>query len=130
MLLYSGRHLVHYGQIALLDAEDKSSYPNPVGPLPWIGPKGIVVPAKTDEWVQVLVGAGTAADLADRPVTFLTRTTIAVGKRGLLVGNITTASTAEIDWPAGRTTVSAFHAGDSLRDADYIVFALEHDLQR
>lgn len=130
-MLYSGRHLVHYGQIALVDAEDKGSYPNPVGPLPWIGPKGIVVPAKTDEWVQVLVGAGrTAADLVDRPVTFLTRAAILVGKRGLMVGNITTASTANIEWPAGETEVMAYYAGSTLIDADYVVFALNQAAQR
>src|ERR1043165_4465444 len=124
-LLYSGRHLVHYGQIALIDAEDKGAYPDPRGPLPWIGPKGIVVSAKTDEQVQVLVGTGRAADLADRPVTFLTRATILAGSRGLLVGNITTASTAEIEWSAGRTAVSAYYAGNSSFDPDYIVFVLE-----
>ena len=75
MLLYSGRHLVHYGQIALLDAEDKSSYPNPVGPLPWIGPKGGNPGCDGSRqaaahWIKHLVQDAMLQSHSDRPIIY------------------------------------------------------------
>ena len=123
--IYRGRHLIHYGQVAIWDREDTSSYPVPVGPLPWKGPKGLCVPAMSDVEIELSIYDGTDLGAApDDTPQRLTDAEISVGRDGLEAGNVTTASTIVIPWPAGPTQVIAYFAGSTPADATAVSFVL------
>jgi hypothetical protein len=123
-MIYNGKHLIHYGQVALLDAEDRDAYPDPIGPLPWLGHKGIVVPAQNDAEIDVELHETGPPDLSG--LNRLTEAIICIGGHGLLVGNITTASTAGVPWPEGDVDVTVYHEGTTPADATRVVFVLKH----
>jgi hypothetical protein len=89
IMIYNGKHLIHYGQLALLDSEGSDAYPDSEGPLPWLGHKGIVVPAQNDVEIDVELHETGPPDLSG--LNRLTEAIICIGGHGLLVGNITTA---------------------------------------
>ncbi|MCM2477464.1 hypothetical protein HGO38_28870 [Rhizobium sp. CG5] len=119
---YAGVHYVNYGQIGLWDKADPSAYPLPNGPLPWWGPKGVVVPALDDAEVSVQVNFEPAS--ADDGYRLLTQGEIEVGRKGLTVGNVTTASTADLPCRRGRYTVSCYYRGSSPQQSNALLFAL------
>ncbi|MBP2294003.1 hypothetical protein [Azospirillum rugosum] len=120
--LHEGSHLIHYGQVALWDHEDRRSYPAQFGPFPWIGPKGVVVGAASDGEIAVEVYGGAAGEAPPAGLPPLRVTCrIAVGGDGVEVGNVTTASTARVAWPPGLTEVAVHAGGDA---AARVVFVL------
>ena len=123
--VYSGKHLVHYGQIGIWDKADHTAYPEPKGPLPWWGPKGLVVPACSDVEVDLTVlDVPSGGEAAVPGMTLLCEGDIEVGNAGLTLGNITTASTAEIDWPVGKVRVAAYYSGGDPAIAEKVVFVM------
>ncbi|WP_371348160.1 hypothetical protein [Ancylobacter sp. IITR112] len=120
--LYAGTHYVNYGQIGLWDKADLSAYPVPNGPLPWWGPKGVVVPARDDGDVAVCVAVEPTA--IDDGYVLLTSGDMDVGDRGLTVGNVTTASMADVAVPQGRYGVKCYYRGKEPSTAMELFFAL------
>jgi len=124
-LIYFGMHPIQYGQVGIWDCEDKAAYPETEGALPWWGPKGLVVPACSDTKLPVYVFT---KDHHPNPPpgtpNFLTSNHIEVGKEGLEIGNIMTASVDRIDWPPGRTFLTACYSGEAPYFADRISFLL------
>ncbi|WP_197432343.1 hypothetical protein [Agrobacterium vitis] len=119
---YAGHHYVNYGQIGLWDKADPLAYPVPEGPLPWWGPKGVVVPAQDDIEVLVEIVYG---NRLDKPgYKFLTKGEIEVGTSGVAVGNITTASASDIKVVQGRYCVECYFHGTEPAAASRLIFAL------
>lgn len=126
--LYRGRHLIHYGQVALWDREDRTSYPLPEGPMPWRGPKGLVVPALSDAEIDLTVYEADDEPTAPTETpSLLVEVEISVGSQGIEVGNVTTAMTAPVPWPAGRARVRAYFAGASPDAATAVSFVLSRE---
>jgi hypothetical protein len=120
--LFTGRVYALYAQVALLDAEDKNSYPQ------WqtgdehavVGSKGIVVATAPDLEIEVVVKKKEAIE----PDGLLCTTgQIEVGKQGLIVGNIVSADFAHLPWPSGKATVDVYVNGLG-EQATRVVFAL------
>ena len=110
--IHRSKCLVHYGQVALWDKEDKSAYPSPEGPLPWVGVKGICVAAPDDCEVDIFVATEPPSE-ADKAAHVCLEATFLVGCEGLQVGNVTTASVSWFPWAEGRVRVSVYSNGIS-----------------
>ncbi len=123
--IYRRKCLVHYGQVALWDREDKNSYPATDGPLPWMGAKGICVAARNDTEVEIQVLTGEDPD--DEGAHIVAEATILVGEQGLQTGNVTTASVVAFPWPKGEMKVTVYcNSTDKYGlDATCIWFVLE-----
>lgn len=122
--LYAGSHYVTYGQIGLWDKADLSAYPIPDGPLPWWGPKGVVVPALDD--VEVIVHVIFPPAASDDGFSLLAEGQIQIGERGITVGNVTSASTVDIAVPKGRYRVTCSYRGMDPAAATELSFVLSH----
>jgi hypothetical protein len=114
VIVYKGSHLIHYGQVGIWSAGDPQAYPPPFGPLPWKGPKGVVVPALEDAHVDVTVILSKPVPTSDQlhGCNILMSCDIEVGNDGLEVGNITTASTEQIEIKKGLYHVSGYYSGE------------------
>ncbi len=124
-LIYFGMHLIHYGQVGIWDHEDKSAYPVIDGALPWWGPKGLVVPAFSVTSMPVYVYESEHyVKPPQYTPAFLTSGSIEVGREGLGVGNVTTASVERIPWPSGQVFLMAFYSGETLEVAERVGFLL------
>lgn len=124
-LIYSAKHLIHYGQVGIWGHEDTTAYPMPDGPLPWWGPKGLAVAAQSGGWITVDIHS--CDHLSDAPADtpkYMIDGHITVGSRGLVAGNITAASTHFVKWPAGRISVAAYFAGRVPVVAHRVAFVL------
>lgn len=129
MHIYSGTHLVHYGQIGLWDSGDPAAYPAPTGPLPWWGPKGVVVPACSDEQVTLTIcerSGDRAAHEHREDFQLLSEGAIQIDSGSVTVGNITTASTVQVPLQSGRYTVRAYHVGPDPAAAKEVLFVVEY----
>jgi len=111
------------------DSGDPSAYPTPEGPLPWWGANGVVVPARTDEHVKVVVFDAQAdkepIEAFSTEYTFLSQGTFCVGSGAVTIGNITTASTTTVPISNGTYEVSAYFLGRDPADTAEVAFQLK-----
>lgn len=123
--IYKGEHLVQYSQVALFDAEDSNSYPifETGEEAAILGAKGIAVATANDTEIEIVVYQGKTKSA---PSEFqILSGDIQVGKQGLIVGNETTADTAKISYPSGKTTVSVYVDSQSPSEVTSVVFVLD-----
>ncbi len=120
--IYKGKHLVQYSQVALFDAEDVDSYPQfETGEEPAIlGDKGVAVATVNDTDVEITVYKGTA----ESGLVHILSGEIQVGNEGLIVGNETTADTAQVSYPPGKTSVSVYVNSQKPNEVTTVVFTL------
>jgi hypothetical protein len=122
-LIYSGKAIALYGQIALFDCEDKESYPQfETGfEKAVLGSKGVAVTALPDSFIDISVYDG---DLKGEDVFYLSGE-IQVGKAGLFVGNEISAMIEKLNWPSGKTHITVY-ANGARNEATKVVFILKH----
>jgi hypothetical protein len=123
--LYRGQHSVQYSQVALFDAEDVESYPQfQTGQEPAVlGNKGICVATANDTDVEIVIYQG-KAELKSEGFEILSGE-IQVGNQGLIVGNESTADTAQVSYPPGKTSVSAYVNAKVSSEVTSVVFVLD-----
>ncbi len=122
--LYRGQHSVQYSQIALFDAEDTESYPQfETGEEPAVlGEKGVVVTTANDTDVEVVLYQGKADSTPDE--FHILSGEIQVGSQGLIVGNETTADTAQVSYPSGKASVSVYVNAENPTEVTNVSFVL------
>jgi hypothetical protein len=100
------RFLAHYYQIALLDAEGPGSYPEWITgeEAAVIGPKGVIIATPSDKYIETIIITAEKFNEENEIISG----EIIIGSRGLLVGNVTSASYRIIPWPPGKIFVKAF----------------------
>ena len=106
--LFRNRLAVSYHQVALFDAQTRGAYPQ------WktghetvvVGTHGVAVAVAPD--VEVVVQKGT-----DAPPGFdlCVSAEITVEAEGVIVGNVPSAVTSNLNWPKGKTTVVIYVNG-------------------
>lgn len=88
--------------------------------LYFTGDNGLVVITQDNEAeVEVTTGEFDANEYKH-----LTKQAITIGEGGLTVGNVLTADTESISFPAGKATVDVYVDNDEVRKAAKVVFAL------
>jgi hypothetical protein len=122
--IYKGRHSVQYSQVALFDAEDADAYPQfETGEEPaLLGEKGVVVTTANDTDVEVVVYQGKSDSNPDE--FHILSGEIQVGSQGLIVGNETTADTAQISYPSGKVSVSVYADAQNSANVTRVSFFL------
>jgi hypothetical protein len=123
--IYKGRHSVQYSQVALFDAEDSNSYPifETGEEAAILGAKGVAVATANDTEIDIVVYQGKTESAPSR--FHILSGEIQVGKQSLIVGNETTADTAQISYPSGKTTVSVYVDSQSPSEVTSVVFVLD-----
>jgi hypothetical protein len=122
-VIFKGNAMAYYGQVMLIDAEDKESYPEWVtgSEIAVLGPKGVAVSVLLDALVEILVVQG---DSHFEGILYNSGE-IMIGNCGIIVGNEIAAMSYRIAWPSGRTKVNVY-ANDQAGKATQVIFALEH----
>ena len=120
--LFRGVAFSLYSQVALIDAEDKDSYPQwKTGEEPVVfGPKGVAVPVMGDEQIEMVV----CTDSVKGGFLEWASGEIEVGAQGLLVGNIPAATVFSVPWPAGLLAVTVYVNAPN-REATKVIFMLQ-----
>ena len=97
---------VQYSQLAILDAEDKSSYPQwETGEeLIVFGEKGIIVATENDTKVNTIV----SSNFPKTNGNLLGSGIIQVGRKGMLVGNVVTNDLHSIECLSGKTRITIY----------------------
>jgi hypothetical protein len=121
--LYKGTIYSLYEQILLLDNETTYDHVRMRTGSESVafGPYGVVVAAKGDQKIEVIVLQGEGEPKHKLCVTGQ----ISVGNKGLLVGNVVAADTATFNWPKGRTLVTVYTNGIDI-ETTIIYFYLEY----
>lgn len=122
--IYRGQHSVQYSQIALFDAEDAESYPQfETGEESAVlGEKGVVITTANDTDVEVVVCQEKADSTPDK--FHILSGEIQIGSQGLIVGNETTADTAQVSYPAGKVSVSVYVNAQNSTEVTSVLFVL------
>ena len=123
--IYKGQHLVQYSQVALFDAEDSNSYPifETGEEAAVLGDKGVTVATANDTEIEIVVYQG---KMESAPSGFhILSGEIQVGKQGLIIGNETTADTAQISYPSGKAAISVYVDSQSPSEVTSVVFVLD-----
>jgi hypothetical protein len=121
--LLSGSFYSLYEQILLIDDETIGDHVQMRTGSESVafGPYGVVVATKGDQKIEVVVFIGNGEPDHKLCVTGQ----ISVGNKGLLVGNVVAADTANVNWPRGRTLVTVYTNGISI-DTTQVYFCLKY----
>jgi hypothetical protein len=124
-VIYQGKSLAHYNQIALIDEEDKDSYPQwetSIEPAVF-GPKGIAVGTVPDAWIEITISQRSCQEEKPACPIHVGSAVIEVGSKGLLVGNILSATFEVIPWNSGKTRVEVYTNGleNTATQVDFVV---------
>jgi hypothetical protein len=120
--IYRGKHSVQYSQVALFDAEDVDSYPQfETGEEQAIfGKKGVVVSTANDKEVDITV----CEEKSELELFHVLSGEILVGSQGLIVGNETTADTAQVPYTPGKVAVAVYVNAQEKSEVTSVVFVL------
>jgi hypothetical protein len=121
-ILYKGKALALYGQVALIDAEDTDAYPEWItgAEIAVFGPKGVAVSVLGDAQVEILVYKGTT----EIKGVLYKSGEIAIGGSGLIVGNEIAGTAERIPWPNGIARVQVYANGPKNK-ATQVIFVLD-----
>lgn len=120
--VYAGTHRASYAQVALWDAEFRTSYPTG-NELPWFAARGVVVQAANNKDIRILVSLNESRSPPEGAPRLPIRL-ITVGNSGINVGNVPMADTAEIEISPGQYRVDIVQNGAGPSDSTEVHFIL------
>lgn len=106
ILLFSGKVLSLYSQVALFDAEDKEAYPQwkTGDEIVVFGLHGVAVVTAGDKQVDVRVFKG----MVEPQHSLCVSGEIEIGEQGVLVGNVPAASVTHLSLSSGKYSVVVY----------------------
>jgi len=120
--VYAGTHRASYAQVALWDAEFRTSYPTGTV-LPWFAARGVVVQVANNKDIRIVVSLNESQSPPQGAPRLPIRL-ITVGNSGVNVGNVPMADTARILMNAGQYRVDIMQNGAAPSDSTEVHFIL------